>query len=239
MNRRAFTLIELLVVLAVIMLLISLLVPSLRAARELARDAVCKSHLRPIVTTVLIYADDNKDYLPPGHFWGHDDGMVHKIVAKRLVGRNQYYGYTYHSTPTDRPGGWPICPSYGNHIQSGDSREWRYSWGFLGDGGPFVDGGQPSNTWDDWTGWGHWRKLRDYGSSRCVVMLDATDHHLQETKVRGAESQNLAAAFHVGYRHQGRANMIFFDGHVESHDFWWAQSLTKSQWNWLYKNRDP
>ena len=43
--QRAFTLIELLVVIAIISLLVSLLLPSLKQGWELARIAVCQSHV--------------------------------------------------------------------------------------------------------------------------------------------------------------------------------------------------
>lgn len=58
--RRAFTLIELLVVIAVIAVLIGILLPSLSAARESGRVAVCLSNLRSVQQITQMYADENK-----------------------------------------------------------------------------------------------------------------------------------------------------------------------------------
>lgn len=66
---RAFTLIELLVVVAIIALLISILLPSLSAARELAKSAKCGAQLKGIGQGVAACRLSNKDYVPT---W--DDG---------------------------------------------------------------------------------------------------------------------------------------------------------------------
>ena len=61
----AFTLIELLVVIAIIALLVSLLMPSLKQAKELARDSVCRSTLRMVGTANPMYMADWHDYITP------------------------------------------------------------------------------------------------------------------------------------------------------------------------------
>jgi len=69
-NTRAFTLIELLVVIAIISLLVSILLPSLQAAKELARQVECAAHLRGIYLGECLYAEDWQRYITPE---GDDD----------------------------------------------------------------------------------------------------------------------------------------------------------------------
>ncbi len=65
--RRAFTLIELLVVVAIIALLISILLPSLAAARDQAKSAVCAANLKSQSQAMEMYFQENKDYFPGEH----------------------------------------------------------------------------------------------------------------------------------------------------------------------------
>lgn len=60
-----FTLVELLVVIAIIVVLASFLLPALRNARERARQAACLNNLRQVGMALIIYAQDNNNWLPP------------------------------------------------------------------------------------------------------------------------------------------------------------------------------
>src|SRR5262245_46909820 len=61
---RGFTLVEVLVVVGIIAVLIGMLMPALGRAREHARATNCLSNLRQINQAFLMFANENKGYLP-------------------------------------------------------------------------------------------------------------------------------------------------------------------------------
>ena len=61
---RAFTLIELLVVVSIIALLIAILLPSLKRARDQAKDVVCRSNMHQLGVMIQYYLSDSGERLP-------------------------------------------------------------------------------------------------------------------------------------------------------------------------------
>ena len=62
---RGFTLVELLVVIGIIAVLIGILLPSLAKARASATSLKCKTNLKQVGTTLLMYANDNRGWFYP------------------------------------------------------------------------------------------------------------------------------------------------------------------------------
>ncbi len=75
---RGFTLIEVLVVVAIIALLVSVLLPALSKARENARRAVCSAQLGEMAKAMIMYNNENRDYLP---------GPLHQALELETVAK--------------------------------------------------------------------------------------------------------------------------------------------------------
>ena len=87
--RPGFTLVELLVVVAVIALLLSMLAPALGKAKVYANTAICQTNLNNIGRAAMLYAADNKNYVPRDYWYGcnvpgHND-YKHYLFAAKLA----------------------------------------------------------------------------------------------------------------------------------------------------------
>jgi prepilin-type N-terminal cleavage/methylation domain-containing protein/prepilin-type processing-associated H-X9-DG protein len=72
-KKTGFTLIELLVVIAIIALLLAIIIPSLKKAKEAARELYCKNNLKQYGAAGFMYRGDFDDKFPWCYWWLHED----------------------------------------------------------------------------------------------------------------------------------------------------------------------
>ena len=97
--RNGFTLIELLVVIAIIAILSALLLPALASAKEKGRQSVCIGNVRQQTLAVILYADDNTDFLPPT---AYNDADGNEVDWPTLLDQYLNHVAKIHLCPSDR-----------------------------------------------------------------------------------------------------------------------------------------
>lgn len=166
--QRGFTLIELLVVIAIIALLIGILLPALGKARDSARDVLCKTNQRQLVTALMVYATDFNGKFPPILAGGIIDPETNKRnmiwydetrIGKYLPQMNDSNLLPSNAENNTVGGGVMQCP---NHPSAGRSYSMNFwaasagSWRTASGGGyqTFVPGSTAVNAMEDQLGRG-------------------------------------------------------------------------------------
>jgi prepilin-type processing-associated H-X9-DG protein/prepilin-type N-terminal cleavage/methylation domain-containing protein len=211
---RAFSLIELLVTVSIIGLLAAILLPALRQARESARTAICASNLRQLGLATQMYLDDY------GRFFSYFTTVG--------ADRSWYFGLESLFSSTAPPGarhidltkaklypylqkvhGIEVCPSYNYR-----SPQWRQKFDQItyGYGLNKMLFEKPSS---DLAG----------SSARIICFADTAQVNTFQAPASPSNPM-LEESYFVEYsprsiptthfRHNGLANVLFCDGHVES-----------------------
>ncbi len=216
-RKSAFTLIEMLVVSAIISLLISLLVPVISSVIERGKATQCKSNLRTMAQAVSIYLVENKGFFPPAlvQSGGETQGWDFFSTGS---GSNQELepGWIWEEYGVNH---MLQCPSFkgSDNWQGEDYTGYNYNSSYLGGMKTEMRG----------------RVLLDVPSSNILqvktpastAMFGDGEYASGANKfMRSPNPGELDAGFSgrsagtQGFRHNGRTNVVFVDGHVESRE---------------------
>jgi prepilin-type processing-associated H-X9-DG protein/prepilin-type N-terminal cleavage/methylation domain-containing protein len=251
-----FTLVELLVVIGIIALLISILLPALGRARESAQAVQCMSNLRQFGIGNRLYAHDFQGWYvhiktqgPVATYepWFRNDEF------RRHVSRDAANISTLAARDW-QPG--LLCPravwSFGGTIFG--ENVIQYSYGFNWQ--DLARGMATDPSWRfNWNDHLQVRNTEVRQSAETVQMADANTWHFHghitsavpptpisnpmwnpaRWDIHGEVPASTGANHLVAYRHFGRANVLYFDGHVSSvHK---DEAMANNQRKWYILNK--
>jgi len=205
MSNQKFTLIELLVVIAIIAILAAMLLPALSRARDVAKSAGCISNLSQLGKASAMYIGDFDDWTLLGYH-GAGVGTWIDVTVKDYVKSKQ----TYH------------CPAESYFAFSANGSSYGISTLTFGETYGNAQKKIPHKA----------NQITRFGRDSQVVMFIDTPPvcAAYNGKIRNGSGNsvyfesnteiapvNSAGVWYPGYaRHQNKANVTMFDGHVQS-----------------------
>lgn len=229
---RYFTLIELLVVIAIIAILAAILMPALSSSRERARASQCANNLKTLAAATQMYAEDYNGHIPRAcifqngavaavsdkDFSRYGLGPVWRPYAKETI-VPYFNGQVYPDKATAKLNDLPklsICPSgrrdpHSNaHVLADTFPNGSYSYNRYLSHAEADKAGNPDKRFDTF--------YRVQVPSARLLIVDVGANNNFGTEIT-AKNAILNSAWHhrfFQFRHNGRVNIAYVDGHVSS-----------------------
>ena len=221
-KRRAFTLIELLVVIAIIAILAALLLPVLSRARAAGLCAACKSNLHQMGIGLGLYTSQYKQYpgWQPGGFSGTAGDWDYILLP--FAGSNPKLF---------------LCPARKASSVWTNLTEANPTYGYnaLGTGPHEKPLGLTNSLPNGGVSWRGLAEQRVQVPCDMIAIGDYPELARQDGDITGALDEQDD---YVANRHNGGANVVFCDGHVEyGKQTNWMKAVATARKRWNYDNQ--
>ena len=233
---RFFTLIELLVVIAIIAILAAMLLPALSKARSKARAVGCKNNQKQLGLSFFCYASDNDDLFAPA-------GIVHKDASDHwddwtvwMDSVGPYYGYEAKAKGIRAKlpkNSICLCPGMNQQDRVGYQ---AYGLNHFLLGYKLLPDGKLVEATNGWEIPATKSGAIKHGS-QSILLADSRYNYKPESADSGYFVIQTPYDS-VSYRHNGQANALYCDGHVQGErpnllnlNYYWISYLP-----WNYKN---
>lgn len=224
-KQASFTLVEILVVIAIIGIIAALLLPALQSALDSSRQAACANNQRQCGIAIQSYADDWRGHYPLAGkgctvFWtsfasGATGGTAYVDRGALYCPANPYYtasttgGGTFRAGPAGGFGG------YGMYQANIDTKYAARKFNFY-----TTIGTYPKADYYQFYALARVKEPSTTPLLADTVSLKDTDPaaygRMVMTFLPNSHGTSYSTAIHT--LHQGRADLLFFDGHVQNLD---------------------
>lgn len=212
-SRTGFTLVELLTVIVIVVILVAILIPIVGMVRSRARDSHCKNNLKQLITAYFLYSQDNKGKVATDSAEKRDSSG--NIIIESAV--------------------WPqqIDP-YMIRVADNNMRQMYQC--------PAVEVDPAALWWNSDYGANIHGAVRDANlTTTAPIMLNGINNPTQVIAfLDWIPKWRFARVFEFGqvngadkdrvFRHGGRVNAVFLDGHIGSLTWPIPTDYTKAPW---------
>jgi prepilin-type processing-associated H-X9-DG protein/prepilin-type N-terminal cleavage/methylation domain-containing protein len=222
-----FTLVELLVVIGILAVLMGVLIPVLAKARTAASSTVCQSNLRQLQQASLEYSVENGGYLPPAHF-DFITKDLHRWHGTRPT-MNDPFDFTFSPLkPYLQQGAIKQCPSFEPDIAGGFEQSaggYGYNNHYLGSSMEMSAGPMNYLKFESMYINSPAKMAMIHHPAETIMFADAAmawPGLIEYSFVEPPLASGFPTSPSIHFRHAGRANVVWVDGHVTSQLMEWT-----------------